>query len=63
MGLEDLVCLRYIENKLGGSIKLRNGANAWRYRLYNKEKMLLLISMINGHIRHTSHLKQLHNLC
>lgn len=63
MGLEDQACLRYIQNKLGGSIKLRSGANAWRYRLHNKEKMLLLISIINGHIRHSSRLKQLHNLC
>jgi hypothetical protein len=63
MGLEDQACLRYIQNKLGGSIKLRSGANAWRYRLHNKENMLLLISMINGHIRHSSRLKQLHNLC
>jgi hypothetical protein len=63
MGLEDQTCLRYIQNKLGGSIKLRSGANGWRYRLYNKEKMLLLINMINGHIRHSNRLKQLHNLC
>ena len=63
MGLEDIACLRYIQNKLGGSIKLRSGGNAWRYRLHKKENMLLLINMINGHIRHSTRLKQLHNLC
>jgi hypothetical protein len=28
MGLEDLPCLKYIQNKLGGSIKMRSGAKA-----------------------------------
>ncbi|KAL6557412.1 cytochrome c oxidase subunit 1 [Orobanche minor] len=35
MGLEDLPLLRYIQHMLGGSIKMRAGAKAYRYRLHN----------------------------
>lgn len=63
MGLEDLYALRYIQNKLGGSIKLRSGAKAYRYRLHNKEGMLKVISVINRHIRHSGRLAQLHRVC
>lgn len=63
MGLEDLPCLRYVQNKLGGSIKLRSGAKAYRYRLHNKQGMVTLIHCINGYIRHTSRLQQLHRVC
>ena len=63
MGLEDLYCLRYIQDKLGGSIKMRSGAKAYRYRLHNKQGMINLINCINGHIRHTSRLQQLHRVC
>lgn len=63
MGLEDLRCLRYIQDKLGGSIKMRSGAKAYRYRLHNKQGMINLINCINGYIRHTSRLQQLHRVC
>jgi len=63
MGLEDLPCLRYVQNKLGGSIKMRSGAKAYRYRLHNKQGMVTLIHCINGYIRHTSRLQQLHRVC
>jgi hypothetical protein len=63
MGLEDLPILRYIQDKLGGSVKLRNGAKAYRYRLHNREGMINLILSINGHIRHSSRLLQLHRVC
>lgn len=63
MGLQDLPCLRYIQNKLGGSIKMRSGVKAYRYRLHNKQGMINLINCINGHIRHTSRLQQLHRVC
>jgi hypothetical protein len=63
MGLEDLPCLKYIQNKLSGSIKMRSGAKAWRYRLHNKQGMIKLIHCINGSIRHSSRLKQLHLVC
>jgi len=63
MSLKDEYALRYIQNKLGGSIKLRSGVKAIRYRLHNKKGMMELISRINGKIRHTSRLKQLNLLC
>ena len=62
MGLEDLPCLRYIQDKLGGSIKMRSGAKAYRYRLHNKQGMINLIHCINGYIRHSSRLLQLHRV-
>ena len=63
IGLEDIYPLRYIQDKLGGSIKLRSGTKTYRYRLRNKEGMLKLISAINGHIRHSTRLTQLHRVC
>lgn len=63
MSLKDEYALRYIQNKLGGSIKLRSGVKAVRYRLHNKKGMIELINRINGKIRHTSRLKQLNLLC
>lgn len=55
--------LRYIQNKLGGSIKLRSGVKAVRYRLHNKKGMINLINRVNGKIRHTARMKQLNLLC
>jgi hypothetical protein len=63
IGLEDLTLLEYIKRRLGGSIKLRSGSNAYRYRLHNKEGIIKLIHLINGHIRHSSRLVQLHRVC
>jgi hypothetical protein len=63
MPLSDEYVLRYIQNKLGGSIKLRSGAKALRYRLRNKEEVINLIYRINGKIRHSARLKQLNILC
>jgi hypothetical protein len=63
MGQEDLALLRYIQNKLGGGIKMRSGAKAYRYRLHKRESMIQLINSINGYIRHSSRLLQLHRVC
>lgn len=63
MGLEDLALLRYIQDKLGGSIKMRSGAKAYRYRLMKKGDIIKLIQGINGHIRHSARLLQLHKVC
>jgi ubiquinol-cytochrome c reductase cytochrome b subunit len=54
--------LRFIQNKLGGSIKLRSGAKALRWRLHNKQAMINLVSRINGNIKHTSRLVQLNKV-
>lgn len=63
MGIADEPCLRYIQNKLGGSIKVRSGVKAIRWRLHNKAGMINLIHCINGHIRHTNRILQLHKVC
>jgi len=63
MPLNDEYTLRYIQNKLGGSIKLRSGAKAVRYRLHNRKGMIDLVNRVNGKIRHTSRLKQLNLVC
>lgn len=63
MGLEDEHALAIIKQNLGGSIKLRSGVKALRYRLHNKKGMMELIKRINGNIRHTSRIKQLELVC
>lgn len=64
MGFEDLRCLRYIQNELGmGSIKMRSGAKAYRYRIHNSSSMKFLLSSLNGYIRHSIRLNQYHRLC
>ena len=63
MGLQDEHALAIIKQKLGGSLKLRSGVKAIRYRLHNKKGMVELINRINGKIRHTSRLKQLESIC
>jgi hypothetical protein len=63
MSIADEYALRFIQNKLGGSIKLRSGIKALRYRLHTKKGMINLINRINGKIRHTSRLKQLNLVC
>lgn len=63
MGLEDLPLLRYIQDMLGGSMKMRSGAKAYRYRLHNQLGMMKLIHCINGHIRDSARLLQLHRVC
>lgn len=60
---EDLPLLEFIQNKLGGNIKARSGAKAYRFRIHNKTSMLNLINCINGNIRHSSRLSQLHRVC
>ena len=63
MGAEDLPLLQFIKTKFGGSIKMRSNANAYRYRMHNKEGMLKIIACVNGHIRHSTRLHQLHRIC
>jgi len=63
MSLNDEYALRYVQNKLGGSIKLRSGVKAIRYRLHNKKGIIDLVNRINGKIRHTARLKQLNLVC
>ena len=63
MALQDEHALAIIKQKLGGSLKLRSGVKAVRYRLHNNKGMLELVNRINGKIRHTSRVKQLESIC
>jgi ubiquinol-cytochrome c reductase cytochrome b subunit len=55
--------LKQIQHKFGGSIKLRSGVKAIRYRLQNKQGMIKLINAVNGNIRHSKRLTQLYQVC
>lgn len=63
MDLKDSATLYYIKQIYGGSIKLRSGVKAIRYRLHHKEGILLLIKDINGLIRNPNRLAQLNKIC
>ena len=63
MDIRDEHALQIIKNVYGGSIKLRSGANALRYRLHHKSGLLKLINDVNGHIRNSHRLIQLNKIC
>ncbi len=63
IGSNDLHCLRILQNAFGGSIKPRSGAKALRWRLHNRQGIIVLINCVNGHIRHSARLLQLHRVC
>lgn len=63
VSVDDERMLKIIQNKIGGSIKPRSGKRALRWRLHNKVGMLSLVERINGYIRHTGRLNQLHKIC
>lgn len=48
MDIRDERALTAVKNVYGGSIKLRSGVRALRYRLHNKEGLLNLINDVNG---------------
>ena len=63
MVLKDEKVLYLIKQRFGGSIKLRSGYNTIRYRLQHKEGIIKLINAINGNIRNSKRLSQLHKVC
>ena len=63
MDIRDEHALQLIKNVYGGSIKLRSGAKALRYRLHHKSGFLNLVNDINGHIRNSNRLVQLNKIC
>jgi ubiquinol-cytochrome c reductase cytochrome b subunit len=63
MPLEDEKVLQQIQQKLGGSITLRSGAKAVRYRLCHQIGIKNLILRINGSIRNTVRIPQFQTLC
>lgn len=63
MDIRDEHALQIIKNVYGGSIKLRSGANALRYRLHHKSGLLQIIQDVNGHIRNSNRMVQLNKIC
>lgn len=63
MDLRDEYALQQVKAKLGGSVKLRSGARAIRYRLHHRKGMEELIQRINGEIRLGARKNQLKKLC
>jgi len=63
MDIRDEHALQIIKNVYGGSIKLRSGANALRYRLHHKSGLLNIINDVNGQIRNSYRLVQLNKIC
>lgn len=61
--LKDEKMLRQIQDKFGGSVKLRSGVKAIRYRLKNKEGIIKLINAVNGNIRNSKRLVQFNKVC
>lgn len=62
MDIRDKRALQAVKNVYGGSIKLRSGVSALRYRLHNKD-LLNLINDVNGDIRNPIRLIQLNYIC
>jgi len=56
-------CLLFCQHFFGGSIKKRAGFHGLRWRLERKEGMIKLINLINGEIRLSNRLLQLHRVC
>ena len=63
MDIRDEHALQIVKSAYGGSIKLRSGANALRYRLHHKSGLLKLINDVNGEIRNSNRLVQLNKIC
>nr|YP_052718.2 cox-i3 protein [Starmerella bacillaris]AAR10348.2 cox-i3 protein [Starmerella bacillaris] len=63
MNMNDIKALKFMQNKMGGNIKLRSGVKALRWRMNNHKGMIDLINRMNGNIRHTTRLKQLYKIC
>jgi len=63
MSAADEFCLSQIKQNYGGSIKLRSGVKAIRYRLHNKAGMLALVSDLNGYIRNPIRIVQYTRIC
>lgn len=61
--IEEEKMLRIIQDKLGGSIRKRSGAQALRWRLSNRESMTKLIHIINGNIRNSKRIIQFNQVC
>ena len=62
MDIRDERVLQTVKNVYGGSIRLRAGVNALRYRLHHKQSLICLIVDVNGQIRNPRRLLQLNSI-
>eukprot|EP01025_Chloroclados_australasicus_P065281 TRINITY_DN8901_c0_g1_i4.p1 TRINITY_DN8901_c0_g1~~TRINITY_DN8901_c0_g1_i4.p1 ORF type:complete len:488 (-),score=-8.00 TRINITY_DN8901_c0_g1_i4:24-1487(-) len=63
MGINDIEALQYIQQHLGGYIKPRSNARAFRYRLHKTQSMITVVNLLNGHCVNSVRIKQLQKLC
>lgn len=63
MDARDKATLVYIQQKLGGSIYNISNANALKFQLTSKNKLINLITNVNGLIRNPIRLLQMNKLC
>nr|YP_009774612.1 putative LAGLIDADG homing endonuclease [Aphanochaete confervicola]QJA13881.1 putative LAGLIDADG homing endonuclease [Aphanochaete confervicola] len=63
MDSRDKNALEDVQQKLGGFVRSRSGAKAYRYRLHNKVGILGLIQRINGRLRNSQRVPQLQKIC
>ena len=63
MDIRDKKALFLIQQKFGGSVKLRSGSKSMRYRLHNQAGLTNLIHNVNGNIRNPIRLLQLGAVC
>lgn len=61
--MRDEHALAIIKQEYGGSIKLRSGVSAVRYRLHDKKGLIKLINDVNGLLRNPDRMAQLHKIC
>lgn len=63
VGDKEYNLLQAIKDRMGGSIKLRTKAKAYRWRLHNKAGMLQLLQYINGKLHLPKRQCQLQKVC
>jgi len=63
MAMSDEYALQQIKQTLGGSVKVRSKAKAYRYRLHNKVGMLNALTRLNGLCYHSIRFNQFKLLC
>uniref|UniRef100_UPI001BEFAF2E hypothetical protein n=1 Tax=Magnusiomyces suaveolens TaxID=44074 RepID=UPI001BEFAF2E len=63
VALADEKALTQMKQRFGGSVKLRSGVKAVRYRTNHRKGMIETTKAINGKIRNTKRTPQLHKVC
>ena len=63
MDARDKKVLYLIQQRYGGSVKQISNANAFKYKLRNKDGLISILNDINGLIRNPTRLLQMNKLC